>query len=255
MLVDRADLTPAIPPAPLQGGEAIRAQVQNDVRDAMREAAREIRDGVREARSAQGGAVTVVGAPADKATIDALNAQIAGERANIERLTSQLTSGTTDAAEGVITDQIEQSQERLSSLQRQLDQALGVSNAAPEVFIPPIPPGEMIPPQVVEITQGFFFTVAVIAIGIPLARAFGRWLDRRGQPAAAPSTSQLEPRLDRIEQAIEAIAIEVERVSEGQRYTNKLMGEMRALPAPNPLEQWPQGAVKEAVPAERRTER
>ncbi len=40
-------------------------------------------------------------------------------------------------------------------------------------------------------------------------------------------------RLERIEQAVEAIAIEVERIAEAQRFTAKLMAEMQknALPA------------------------
>jgi hypothetical protein len=40
-------------------------------------------------------------------------------------------------------------------------------------------------------------------------------------------------RLERMEQAIEAIAVEVERISEGQRFTTKLLSEkeMQSLPA------------------------
>ncbi|MGH7693879.1 MAG: hypothetical protein ACRENH_02810, partial [Gemmatimonadaceae bacterium] len=69
----------------------------------------------------------------------------------------------------------------------------------------------------------------------PLFKAFGSRLERRGeQPAAIPDFA---PRMDRMEQAIEAIAVEVERISEGQRYVTKQMHEMRALPAPNPLAQ------------------
>ena len=88
----------------------------------------------------------------------------------------------------------------------------------------------VIPPQVVDISLAFFFTMAFIIVGLPLARAFARRMDRRGEPASA---SQIAPRLDRIEQAVEAIAIEVERVSEGQRYTTKSIAELRGLPVPN----------------------
>jgi hypothetical protein len=35
----------------------------------------------------------------------------------------------------------------------------------------------------------------------------------------------LEQRLERIEQAVDSIAIEVERISEGQRFTTKLLSE------------------------------
>lgn len=76
---------------------------------------------------------------------------------------------------------------------------------------------------------------AATIIFYPLFRAFGRRLERRNDPPA--EVPDLAPRLDRIEQAIEAIAVEVERVSEGQRYVTKSMHEMRALPAPNPLAQ------------------
>lgn len=43
----------------------------------------------------------------------------------------------------------------------------------------------------------------------------------------------VEDRLERIEQAVDAIAIEVERMSESQRYTSKLLAER--LPTPNAL--------------------
>ena len=92
-----------------------------------------------------------------------------------------------------------------------------------------MPSPDMIPPQAVDITYAFFFTIAVIAIGVPLVRAFARWLDRRGSvPAAVPG--DLTQRLDRIETAVEAMATEVERIAEGQRFTSKLMAELRQLP-------------------------
>lgn len=204
--------------------------------------------------STGGAAPAAPAAPlADPGTIAALNAQIAAQRTQIEQLTQSLVPGLSDARESAITSQLEAAQQQLSSLQTQLARALGVAPLVGESSPPPAPPNDEIPPEAVEMTQMFFITVAVVAIGVPLARAFGRWLDRRGGPAASAATPKdLAERLDRMEQGIEAIAIEVERVSEGQRFTNKLMGEMRALPAPNPLEQWPQGAPKDAVPVERR---
>lgn len=48
--------------------------------------------------------------------------------------------------------------------------------------------------------------------------------------------SGLDARDDRLEQAIEAIAIEVERVSEGQRFVTRLLAE-RGQPLPSPLTQ------------------
>jgi hypothetical protein len=45
----------------------------------------------------------------------------------------------------------------------------------------------------------------------------------------------LDARLERVEQAVESIAIEMERVSEGQRFVTKLLVE-RAPPAPEQLQ-------------------
>src|SRR5438270_3496805 len=93
----------------------------------------------------------------------------------------------------------------------------------------PFPPG-FIPHEVVEIVQSFFITVAVIALGIPVIRAFTRrFVDR---PAISPVLSaNVENRVERIEQAVEAMAIEVERISEAQRYLTKLMLESRQVPS------------------------
>ena len=86
---------------------------------------------------------------------------------------------------------------------------------------PPWPPG-FIPHELVTVIQSFFITIGAIA----LTR---RFVDR---PPVAPAISaDVENRLERIEQAVEAVAIEVERISESQRYLTKLMAEPRALPS------------------------
>jgi hypothetical protein len=61
----------------------------------------------------------------------------------------------------------------------------------------------------------------------PIALSISRLLWKRGSrkmtvPVAAPESTE---RLERIEQAVDAIAIEVERVSEGQRFVTRLLSE------------------------------
>ena len=89
--------------------------------------------------------------------------------------------------------------------------------------------GDHIPPEVVELAKAFFVTISVIALGSPLVRAFTRRWDR---PALADKPSaEISARLERIEQAVEAVAIEVERIAEAQRFSAKLMSEQqRSLP-------------------------
>ena len=69
----------------------------------------------------------------------------------------------------------------------------------------------------------FVASIPVIAIGYPLARAFAARLERKPVGHAVPV--EVTARLERMEQAIDSIAIEVERISEGQRFTTKLLTE------------------------------
>lgn len=76
-------------------------------------------------------------------------------------------------------------------------------------------------------------SVLAVFVGFPVSIAHARRLWRLGgapQPALPPADSA---RLERIEQGLEAIATEVERISEGQRFTTRLLSESRpgaALP-------------------------
>ena len=80
---------------------------------------------------------------------------------------------------------------------------------------------DLIPPQAVDISIAFFIMMAVIIIGWPLARAFGRRLERRAD-APALADPAIAGQLQRIEQAVEAMSIEIERISESQRFMAKL---------------------------------
>jgi hypothetical protein len=109
------------------------------------------------------------------------------------------------------------------------------ANVGPVIAVPPVPPtppsfpgayggdsfnGDVIPPQVVDISIAFFIMCAVMVIGWPLARAFGKRIERRGEVAAInPAVAE---QLHRIEQAVEAVSIEVERISESQRFMARL---------------------------------
>jgi hypothetical protein len=80
-------------------------------------------------------------------------------------------------------------------------------------------------PEIV-VPLGFFATVIVLVIGVPLSRAFARRADAEARNPRIPA--EIGARLERMEQAIEAVAIEVERISEGQRFTTRLLSEGRS---------------------------
>ena len=88
---------------------------------------------------------------------------------------------------------------------------------------------DYIPPQAVDIVQALGTTLVFCVVGFPLARAFARWIDRRGVKAAVPQ--EVLSRLDAIEKAVESVAVEVERISKGQRFTTKLLNERSREPA------------------------
>jgi hypothetical protein len=92
-----------------------------------------------------------------------------------------------------------------------------------------------IPPGVIEMAQSFFMTIAIIALGIPVIRIISkRW--ERGPALPATSSPDVVARLVRIEQAVEAVAIEVERIAEAQRFSAKLMAEQQQQRLARPAE-------------------
>lgn len=72
------------------------------------------------------------------------------------------------------------------------------------------------------------FTIFVLC---PLAIAAARSIWKRGSMTRTLPDRDITARLERMEQAMDAIAIEIERVSEGQRFVTRLMADGRtALP-------------------------
>ena len=70
--------------------------------------------------------------------------------------------------------------------------------------------------------------VAGAAAGAAVGAAIGRRMDRQGSPPSKLALEQAE-RVARIVHAVDAMSIEVERLTEGQRFVTKLLTE-RALP-------------------------
>jgi len=90
---------------------------------------------------------------------------------------------------------------------------------------------DRINPNVVAPVAGSF----ILFVMFPIALAFSRRIWRRGvAPAAAASRESPEStqRLTRLEEAIDAIAVEVERISEGQRFMTKIMVGQRGTGSP-----------------------
>lgn len=72
--------------------------------------------------------------------------------------------------------------------------------------------------------------VCILAIGVPLVRGLIRRWELEGA-GLGRLPQELGDRLTRLEQAVDAVAVEVERIAEGQRFTTKLLSERHGEPA------------------------
>lgn len=75
-----------------------------------------------------------------------------------------------------------------------------------------------------NVDHGLVNAIAVVCvfIGLPLSIGYVRKMGRANSPSSLPA-ADIIARLERMEQGMEAIATEVERISEGQRFTTRLL--------------------------------
>lgn len=95
--------------------------------------------------------------------------------------------------------------------------------------IPPIPP---IPAHTSMSMTAFVIAAATLLL-FPFVVALAIRIMRRPAapaPALAPQWQGGPERLERLEQAVDTIALEVERISEGQRFLTKLLTDKSAAP-------------------------
>lgn len=74
-----------------------------------------------------------------------------------------------------------------------------------------------------------FFASAAISIKV-IAAAVLRYQENRIKADRSDTPGVTDQRLERIEHAVDAIAIEIERISEAQRFTTKLLAERPSEP-------------------------
>jgi hypothetical protein len=97
-------------------------------------------------------------------------------------------------------------------------------------------PANNMDPQVARIVKDIVPIFAILCVFVlgPFAVAMSRLIWKRASnlPSRAPVTDQAtQQRLEQLQQSVDTIAIEVERISEGQRFVTKLLSERPALGA------------------------
>jgi hypothetical protein len=162
-----------------------------------------------------------------------------GFRAQRQELSSQLEQ-LEDTRRGIISQLEDVSvgspertplETRLTGIDSRIasvDQALA-SNASDISKAAAIPGAVVEPPRVIDngppedayVLGGLF----MIIVFFPLSVAFARRIWRRSSTAVAAFPREMMDRMLRMEQAMEATAVEVERIGEGQRFLTKLFTE------------------------------
>jgi len=67
--------------------------------------------------------------------------------------------------------------------------------------------------------------LVIMVLGFPVIRLITRWLEPK--PVPPRELSAINGRLERIETAVDSIALEVERISEAQRFSARLQSEQQ----------------------------
>lgn len=183
--------------------------------------------------AALGGGFSIKGAsPAD--VYQALLAQrrvLVGQLESLEEQRGELTSAIEERPGaagrqgleeriGAVDQRIAEVGQQLAASEREVARVAGIPGAAVE---PPAPPEQEDPYEAVAVI-GVAFTGLVL---FPLAIAHARRIWRRSAKGVAPLPGDVGERFTRLEQAVESVAIEVERISEGQRFVTRLMSEGR----------------------------
>lgn len=167
-----------------------------------------------------------------KARRSELSSQLISASDRRARLVSQLNTTSNETARGGLEERIKILDQRMVQLEsdigstgRQLTSApagLVAATESADSFIPGLGSGQVTAVSIVFIA---------VFLG-PLAIGFARMMWKRSSRPALPSVfNETAQRVERLEQSLDAIAIEIERVSEGQRFVTKLLSESHQLPA------------------------
>lgn len=142
-----------------------------------------------------------------------------------QSLASELTTtGSTDASRKGIEQRITAMDERIIALDKQIAEAdaqVARAAAVPGAAVDPPEPPRNGPPEEVYMLGGMF----IVFVMLPISIAYARRIWRRSAKVITTFPKELSDRLLHVEQSVEATALEVERIGEGQRFLTKLFTE------------------------------
>jgi hypothetical protein len=178
-----------------------------------------------------------------------LSNQLASATDRRKALGEQLKSADPSARAG-IEARLKVLDERIVRLESELDRtgdqlanapaALAASTSAPDIAN--------------KVTEDLVPIVAILSVFVfaPFAIAFARLIWKRASAPSRPAVDQTtQHRLDQIQQAVDTIAVEVERISEGQRFVTKILSERERPGLGAGAVEGVRPPMKSAIPSER----
>lgn len=185
----------------------------------------------------RGGAVIVPGQLGGRGSPSAVYEAMRQQRNELENQRERLEDQREDISEQLRSPGVEGADQRglesrlatldarIVSVEQQLaeaDAAVARAAAIPgAVQPPPPPPRRQGPPEEVFVLAAIFMFVVIL----PLVIAYARRIWRRGATTVASIPQEIYERFSRLDQAIDSVAIEVERIGEGQRFLTRLHAE------------------------------
>ncbi len=121
--------------------------------------------------------------------------------------------------------------ERIVQLEKDISQNGQLLAQAPPNLVEETSPVPSFPSSSGSVNLTAVSIVFTVMVLFPVAFAWARRTLRRPYPVAPALPAETIDRIARIENAVDSIAVEVERISEGQRFITKVMGESRQLGA------------------------
>lgn len=164
-----------------------------------------------------------------------LKAQLAALEAQRDEIAGQLQNPMVSGSNRTgLSRRIEQLDSRIAKLDQEIAQvdAAIAGVAAPDVVVG-VPPRDSRhealngPPEAI-IALGTIFMLCVL---LPLSIAYARRIWRRGAAVVTSIPAEINERLSRMDQNLDTIAVEVERIGEGQRFLTRVYAEQQGLPA------------------------
>lgn len=174
------------------------------------------------------------------------------QRGDLRQELRQTSSGDVAIRAG-IEARLKETDARIAALDKEIaaaDQRVATAAAVPGATIEPPRPiiTRQGPPEEVFMLGGMFIFFVMMPLAIAMAR---RLWKRAAVTVSNEMPAELTDRLSRMEQAIDAVAVELERVGEGQRYVTRVFSEQqRALGggAAEPLEVRQRDAIRQSRP-------